>query len=414
MARLTLRHRLARLHPLVWIGAVAAIGGLIAWPLGGWDTVELQSTKLPQVAPGELVPGHEFSVSVESAKLTTVHPDGFSEIEPGWTWFALELELTNETDITAFSSKLGDEYFGVVTIDDAVLGWGFADAPLDAEGNPERGDAYLVSDGKYLPGLQPALPTRVVVIFDVREGTWRIGDELVVGIVDRTPFESTLGTGTRYGDATLVAEVPITLEQGEQAPPSRARAGAHAVKRIPALLALAAFVVAAFLVHLTKPLDEDLQRPFVTYASFGQRAEGRDLTWIAEDAYLADRLITSEWIGDTEGIWLVIEGTIGSKLGVTSPDVSVLVGELRYIASDRPGDGALGESLDAGLPQSGAFAFELPRSVLDSPDGTYVTARFATGFRVRLDSAIDMVLDLTQLEHVESARLPEPGMVIAS
>ena len=212
-----MRHRLARLHPLVWIGAVAVIGGLVAWPLGGWDTVELQSTKLPRVAPGELVPGNEFSVSVESAELTTVHPDGFSEVEPGWTWFALELEITNETDITAFSSKLGDEYFGVVTVDDGVLGWGSTDAPLDAEGNPERGDTYLVSDGTYLPGLQPALPTRVVVIFDVRESTWQVGDELVVGIVDRTPFESTLSTGIRYGSAALVAEVPIALEQGAQA-----------------------------------------------------------------------------------------------------------------------------------------------------------------------------------------------------
>jgi len=186
------------------------------------------------------------------------------------------------------------------------------------------------------------------------------------------------------------------------------------VKRIPATLALAAFVGAAFLLHLTEPSDEELQGPFVTYAQFGEQVEGRDLTWLATNAYLADRLTTSEWIGETEGVWLVIEGTIGSKLGVTSPDVSILIGDLRFVASDRPGDAALGESLSAGLPQSGAFAFELPRSVLDSPEGTRATARFATGFRVRLDSAIDMVLDLTQLEHRTTATLPEPGMVIAS
>jgi hypothetical protein len=49
--------------------------------------------------------------------------------------------------------------------------------------------------------------------------------------------------------------------------------------------------------------------------------------------------------------------------------------------------------------------------VLDSPEGTRVTARIATGFRVRLDSAIDMVLDLTQLDHRSTAALPQPGMV---
>jgi len=217
MARLTLRHRIARVHPFVWIGAAAVIGGLVAWPLGGWDTVELQSTKLPRVAPGELVPGHEFSVSVESAELTTVHPDGFSELEPGWTWFALEIEVTNETDITEFSSKLGDEYFGVVTVDDGMIGWG--STATDIDGDLESADPYLVSDGKYIPDLQPALPTRVVLIFDVRDGTWQVGDELIIGIVDRTPFESTLGTGIRYGSAALIAEVPLTLEQGAQAVP---------------------------------------------------------------------------------------------------------------------------------------------------------------------------------------------------
>ncbi len=65
------------------------------------------------------------------------------------------------------------------------------------------------------------------------------------------------------------------------------------MKRIPAilaLLALLALIGGALVLHLTKPSDEDIQGPFVTYAGFGEQAEGRDLTWTAEDAYLADRL----------------------------------------------------------------------------------------------------------------------------
>ncbi|MEO8262512.1 MAG: hypothetical protein ABI566_08065 [Pseudolysinimonas sp.] len=182
-------------------------------------------------------------------------------------------------------------------------------------------------------------------------------------------------------------------------------------KRIPAILALIGLMGGALLLHLTEPSDEQIQGPFVTYARFGEQVEGRNLTWIAEDAYLADRLTSADWIGETDGIWLVIEGTIGSRLDITSPDVSVLVGERRYIVSNRPGDAALGTSLAAGLPQSGAFVFELPRSVLESAEGTRVTARFATGFRVRLDSAIDMVLDLTSLEHKSTVALPQPGVV---
>ena len=91
---------------------------------------------------------------------------------------------------------------------------------LDAEGNAVRGDTYLVSDGKYLPDLQPA--SADARGRDLRGAGRAPGRSATssVGIVDRTPYESTLSTGIRYGFAALVAEVPITLEQGAQAPAS--------------------------------------------------------------------------------------------------------------------------------------------------------------------------------------------------
>ncbi|HWM34570.1 MAG TPA: hypothetical protein VNR36_10075 [Pseudolysinimonas sp.] len=187
---------------------------------------------------------------------------------------------------------------------------------------------------------------------------------------------------------------------------SRRRTGLTAILLTGVLLAV------AFTLRLTQPSDEELQGPFVTFARFGEQVEGRNLTWIAEDAYLADRVTALGWSGETDGVWLVVTGTIGSKLGVTSPDVSLRIGDRRYMASDRPDAAALGGSLRAGLPQSGAFVFELPRSALEGPDARSATARFATGFRVRLDSAIDMVLDLTALEHRSTAALPPPGEVI--
>jgi hypothetical protein len=215
VADLTLRHRLARVHPFVWIAAVAVVGALIAWPLGGWDTVELESTKVPVAQPGELVEGHQYSVGVESAEFITVHPNGYSELTPGWAWLRLELVVINETDLTSFSSDLGSDYKGVVTVDDGVVGYG--SEARDSEDSLVVGDPYLVSDGTYLPGLQPALPTRVELIFEVPDGTWAVGDELTVGIIDRTPYEGTLSTGIRYGFPQLIAEVPITIGQGEQA-----------------------------------------------------------------------------------------------------------------------------------------------------------------------------------------------------
>jgi hypothetical protein len=174
---------------------------------------------------------------------------------------------------------------------------------------------------------------------------------------------------------------------------------------------MVALIAVAFVLKLTEPSDDDLQGPFVSYARFGEQVDGRDLTWKADTAYLADRLTSPDWVGETDGVWLVIEGTIGSKLELTTPFASIRIGDKRYTASDRPGDAVLGDSVAPGLPQAGAFVFELPRSVLESADGRQAVARFATGWDIRLDSATDMVLDLGQLDHRSSATLPSPGMV---
>jgi hypothetical protein len=216
MARLTLRHRLARVHPFVWIGAAAAVAGLIAWPLGGWETVELESTKIPQAAPGELVDGQQYAVRVDAAELTGVHPDGFSEPDPGWEYLVLTLDVTNMTAQTQLSLYLGDSYSGIVTLDGGVLGWG--STLTDADGYEVRSEVYLVTDDTYNPDLQPRLEAPIRLVFPVPIGTWTAGDTLVVGVVDRTPFQRTLSTGTGYGSATVVAEVDLVIAQGDPAP----------------------------------------------------------------------------------------------------------------------------------------------------------------------------------------------------
>jgi hypothetical protein len=182
--------------------------------------------------------------------------------------------------------------------------------------------------------------------------------------------------------------------------------------RVPAVLITVALLGLAFLVRATQPSDEAQLRPFVANAGLEQRVEGRDMVFTATDAYLADRVTTGDWIGDTEGVWLIIDATIGSKLGIATPEATLTIGDLRYTASDRPGDSALGETLDPGLPQSGSFLFELPLSVIEGPEATHARARFATSFEVRLDSAIDLTLDLTSLRHEMSATLQDPGLAL--
>lgn len=211
---MSLKTRLARVHPFVWIGAAAVAGGLIAWPLGGWDPVVLQSTKIPEVGPGTLVDGQQYAVEIDSAAVTDVHPDGFSEPEPGWEYLVLHLSVTNMTAETQLSLSLGDSFFGIVTIDDAVVGWGSdLTGPDDFE---VTGDSYLVTDGTYLPDLQPRLASPLILVWDVPAGTWSAGDRITVGIVDRSPYEQTLSTGIGYRDPTVVATVELTVTQGEE------------------------------------------------------------------------------------------------------------------------------------------------------------------------------------------------------
>jgi hypothetical protein len=178
------------------------------------------------------------------------------------------------------------------------------------------------------------------------------------------------------------------------------------------VLTTVALLGGAFLVRATQPTDDQQEAPFVTTAEFGERAEGRDLELEATDAFLADRLTSPDWIGETEGVWLVIDATIGSRFQIATPYATVMAGELEFSASNRPQDAALNDTLvAAGLPHSGSFVFELPRELIEGPDARHVIVRFATALDPRLDSVIDVPLDLSELRHESSATLQEPGMV---
>ena len=217
MAHLTARQRLARVHPFVWIGAAAAIAGLVAWPLGGWDTVQLQSTKIPDVAAGQVVPGTMFDATVTSLEVTNVHPDGFSEPKEGWEYLILTATLDNDTRKTQDSVFLGGSGASPFTIDDGALGYGTT--TLDSGGYEVSGDIYLVDDGTLNPDLQPGVPAPLIMVWEVPVGQWAAGDDVTVGVIDRVPHACTLSVGTCWGNAYLLANVALTIEQGEIAPP---------------------------------------------------------------------------------------------------------------------------------------------------------------------------------------------------
>jgi hypothetical protein len=212
MAKLTWRHRLARVHPFVWIGVAAVVGGLVAWPLGGWDEVEVQSLKVPYAEQGELVDGRQFATSVDSAELTDVHPGGY-ETEPGWEYLVLHVTLVNMTDATESSVWLGTDFDGVVTVDQLVVGAGTES--LNSNGNVVSADIYLQADDRLNPDLQPRLPAPVTMVWEVPKGTWKVGDEITVGVVDRIPQTSAVLDGIVWRNPYVTAKVKLRVEQGE-------------------------------------------------------------------------------------------------------------------------------------------------------------------------------------------------------
>lgn len=176
------------------------------------------------------------------------------------------------------------------------------------------------------------------------------------------------------------------------------------------ILIAVALIAVAFVVRLTQPSDAQQLEPFVTTVEVGQSAEGRDITLTVNDAYLADRLTTSTWTGETEGVWLVVDATIGSKLESESPYATLRADGVEWRSSDRAGDSSLGGLVDAGLPQTGSFVFELPKSLIDTDAGRHVTVRFANSLVVQLDSAFDLPLDLSTLDHRDSVAIQGPGV----
>jgi hypothetical protein len=217
MARLTLRRRLARVHPFVWVGIAAVVGALVAWPLGGWDTVVLESTKIPEVGAGTRVDAQQFAVQVDSAELAGIHPDGFTETEPGWEFLILDITVTNMTAETQLSLRIGDESGGSVTVDGGIVGVGTT--MKDPDGYIQDPDIYLRTDDTLLPDLQPRLAAPLELIWQVPVGTWKVGQQLTVGVIDRSPYECTLEVGTCYRDARVTATVAIPVEQGPVAVP---------------------------------------------------------------------------------------------------------------------------------------------------------------------------------------------------
>lgn len=200
---MTVRDQLRSWMPVIVAGGVLAVGGVVAIPLGGWDTVELQSAVLPEHPVGEPFAGSRVSTAIDDVYLTDEHPNGYTELEPGETLLVVIATMQNVTAEPQI--PLGSSSFYAFTIP-GVLEPG---EPVLATDHW----SYLVRDGSNGATLSPGVPDTVQFVFAIDDGLYRVGDEMRIGLTDATPEEADLFDGTRWARPHVAVEVPIVVRE---------------------------------------------------------------------------------------------------------------------------------------------------------------------------------------------------------
>jgi len=198
------------------------------------------------------------------------------------------------------------------------------------------------------------------------------------------------------------AELPDTFE----------RAGRRLHPFVGVVVGLA-FVVAAVALTIFEPNDIQREQPFVTTATtLNKPFTTREFNLAVTDARLADRLTSDEWVGTTDGTWLVVDVLFAARIKSTNLSGTLTVNGVDYLSSQRIHDNGLDDAFsDPGLVWQRSMVFELPTSVTHGAGASEAVVQFAAHGDPRLDGVIDFPVDLTTLKKVSSIALTAPGRV---
>jgi hypothetical protein len=178
----TFAQRLRRIPLLVWIVAPVALAALVAWPLGGWDTVTLVSRTLPQYDSNETLHGHRFDIRVDDAWLTDVHPVWGPK--DGEQYLVVVAEITNTTRDAAGASDLR----------------GYLQPQIEGFDADAFGvlDYALAVDRTSLPELNPGLTRDLELIYTIPPGSVHEGQDLRIDLYDAIPRKAFLYRGLAW------------------------------------------------------------------------------------------------------------------------------------------------------------------------------------------------------------------------
>jgi hypothetical protein len=198
-SRATLASRVRGWLPVVITAGVLAVAGVVAIPLGGWDTVQLESEIIPEHPVGEPFTAHRLSVSIDDLYVTDDHPDAYTEVEPGQSF--LVLVATMEGLTAEPESPLRSPY------PFTLPGW----ISIDEDPDLTEVTTYLQRDGSPFPTLSPGVPETLLIVFPVASADYSDGDVVRIGITDATPEKADIISGTRWVDEHVAVEVPIAV-----------------------------------------------------------------------------------------------------------------------------------------------------------------------------------------------------------
>lgn len=193
---------------------------------------------------------------------------------------------------------------------------------------------------------------------------------------------------------------------------SGGRTGFRATKPVSILVG-AAFVAAALVVSVFAPRDVQQQEPFVSVIpALDTAVQTQKFSATVRALRLTDRVQTPEWVGVTDGVWLVIDIEFARRLDAGGIDGSLRIGDRDYMASARPDTASISDGAisDPGLPWTGSILFELPESALSAAGADVATLQLSTG-EVRLAGVLEYTFDLGEIERTDSITILEPERV---
>jgi hypothetical protein len=179
------------------------------------------------------------------------------------------------------------------------------------------------------------------------------------------------------------------------------------VKRSTGIAAGLGLLLLSFGVALSTPDETFVEAPFATRAEIGEQAASQHLVATIREVSLAQEVYLGSWRGTTSGVWLVVEGTASATRERTGIQADLFLDGARFAATGRADSSTTidGGVIDAGFTVSGPLLIELPADVRELPGAGSAVLRLGSGLDTRLDSVIELVIDLTALEVTERVEL---------